>query len=167
MVVVQINHQAKQTDTPNTQCYPPEPLAQVRPNDPSSPALLQRTLKFSSYYYYYDIIIGRDFLQKIQFNINFDNNTMNCMDMLVPMRPPDYFSDRTCLRDLMFIDDVEVDSFASTITKSTYQQISISTIVDAQTHLTVEYRNKLSIMLNKHTMLFDGILKVYPHQLIH
>ena len=52
MVIVQINHQARQTDTPNTQCYPPEPLAQVRPNDPSSPALLQRTLKFSSYYYY-------------------------------------------------------------------------------------------------------------------
>ena len=67
----------------------------------------------------------------------------------------------------MFIDDVEVDSFASTITKSTYQQISISTIVDAQTHLTVEYRNKLSILLNKRIMLFDGILKVYPHQLIH
>ena len=53
MVVVQINHQARQTDTPNTQCYPPEPLAQVRPNEPSSPALLQCTLKFSSYYYYY------------------------------------------------------------------------------------------------------------------
>ena len=62
----------------------------------------------------------------------------------------------------MFTDDVEVDSLASTITKSTYQQVSISTIVDAQTHLTVKYRNKLSIMLNKHTMLFDGILKVYP-----
>ena len=81
------------------------------------------------------------------------------MDMSVPMRPPDYFSDRTRLHDLMFINDVEVDSFASTITKSTYQQVSITTIVDAQTHLTVEYRNKLSIMLNKHTMLFDGILK--------
>ena len=26
---------------------------------------------------HYDIILGRDFLRKIQFNINFDNNTMN------------------------------------------------------------------------------------------
>ena len=63
----------------------------------------------------------------------------------------------------MIFDDIDVDSFTSTIIKSTYQQVSISTIVDAQTHLTVEYRNKLSIMLNKHMMLFDGILKVYPH----
>ena len=112
---------------------------------------------------YHYIILGRAFLRKIQLNINFDNNTMNCMDMSVPMRPPEYFSDRTRLRDLMFTDDVEVDSFASIITKSTYQQVSILTIVDAQTHLTVENRNKLSIMLNKHTMLFDGIFKVYPH----
>jgi hypothetical protein len=29
------------------------PTAQVRPNGPSSPALLQRTLKFNYYYYYY------------------------------------------------------------------------------------------------------------------
>ena len=28
-------------------------MAQVRPNEPSRPALLECTLKFSSYYYYY------------------------------------------------------------------------------------------------------------------
>ena len=28
----------------------------------------------------YNIILGQDFLRKVQFNINFDNNTMNCMD---------------------------------------------------------------------------------------
>ena len=89
------------------------------------------------------------------------------MDMSVPMQSPDYLSDWTQLHDLKFIDDIDVDSFASTITKFTYQPISISTIVDTQTQLTVEYRNKLSIMLNKPTVLFDGILKVYPHQLIH
>ena len=116
---------------------------------------------------YYNIILGQDFLQKIQFFTNSDNNTMNCMDMSVPMQSPDHFSDQTQLHDLKFIVGVEFDSFASTITKSTYQPISISTIVDTQTQLTVEYRNKLSIMLSKHTMLFDGIPKVYPHQLVH
>ena len=115
----------------------------------------------------YDIILGRDFLQKIQFNINFDNNTMNCMDMSVPVRSPDFFSDCTRLRDIMFVDDIEVDSFALMITKSKYQQVSISTIVDAQKHLSVEDKNTLSIMLSKHTILFDGILKVYPHRLVH
>ena len=67
----------------------------------------------------------------------------------------------------MFIDDVEVDSFALTITKSMYQQESTSTIFDAQKHLTVNHRNKLSIMLNKHIRIFDGILKVYLYQLVH
>jgi hypothetical protein len=67
----------------------------------------------------------------------------------------------------MFFDDVEVDSFASTITKSTYHPVNISTIIDKQTHLSVEDRDTLSIMLNKHTTLFDGILKVYPHRLVH
>ena len=43
----------------------------------------------------YNIILGQDFLQKVQFNINFENNTMNCMDMSVPMRSPEFFYDCT------------------------------------------------------------------------
>ena len=114
----------------------------------------------------YDIILGRDFLRKVQFNINFENNSMNCMDTSVPMGSPEFFYDCTRLRDIMFFDDVEVDSFASTITKSTFHPVNISTIIDKQTHLSVEDRNKLSVMLNIHTILFDGILKVYPPSLV-
>ena len=106
----------------------------------------------------YDIILGQDFLWKIHFNINFDSNTMNCMDMSVPMQSSDFFSDRTCLCDVMFSDNVEVDSFASTITKSTYHPVFISTIVDTQKHLSVEDREILSTMLSKHKVLFDGML---------
>ena len=116
---------------------------------------------------HYDIILGRDFLRKIQFSINFDNNTMSCMDMTLPMQSPNYFSDHLGLRNIVLVDDVEVDSFALMITKSTYQPILISTIIDAQNHLTVEHRNTLSKILNKHTILFDGILKVYPHRLVY
>ena len=43
----------------------------------------------------YNINLGQDFLQKIQFDINFNDNTINCMDMSVPMRSPDHFSDCT------------------------------------------------------------------------
>ena len=92
---------------------------------------------------------------------------MNCMDMSVPMRSPAFFYDCTRLRDIMFFDDVKVDSFASTITKSTYHPVNILTIIDKQTHLSVEDRDTLSFMLNKHTILFDGILKVYQHRLVH
>jgi hypothetical protein len=60
----------------------------------------------------YDIILGRNFLRKIHFHINFNNNTMNCVDISVPMQSSDFFSDSTCLCDIKFFDDVEVDSFA-------------------------------------------------------
>ena len=108
----------------------------------------------------YNIILGRDFLRKVQFNINFENDTMYCMDTSVPMRSPEFFYDQTRLRNVMFFIDVKEDSFALTITKSTYHPVNISAIIDKQTHLSVEDRNTLSIMLNKYTTLFDGILKV-------
>ena len=69
--------------------------------------------------------------------------------------------------DIIFFDNLEADSFASTITKSTYHPVSISTIEDIQKHLSVEDREILSTMLSKHTILFDGTLKVYTHQLVH
>ena len=67
----------------------------------------------------------------------------------------------------MFLDNVEVDSFASTITKSSYHPVSTSNIVDTPKHLPVEDREIISSMLNKYTVLFEGILKVNPHQLVH
>ena len=89
------------------------------------------------------------------------------MGMSVPMQSPDSFSDCMCSCTLMFVDDVKVDSFASTITKIKYHQTSISTIVHTQRHLSVKHRNTLPTMLHKHTDMFDGILKVYPHRLVH
>ena len=83
---------------------------------------------------------------------------MNCMDISVPMLSSDFFSDHTRLRDIMFSDDVEVDSFASTLTKFTHHPAFISTIVDMQKNLYVEDREILSTMLKKNTVLFDGIL---------
>jgi hypothetical protein len=67
----------------------------------------------------------------------------------------------------MFFDDVDVDSYASLIKESTYKSVSISDIVGTQTHLSSEECHALSSILNKHTALFDGILKVYPHRLVH
>ena len=115
----------------------------------------------------YDVILGRDFLRKLHFHINFDDNTMNCMDMSVPMRSPDFFTNHTRLHDIMFFDDVEVDSFASLIKQSKYKSISISDVINTQLHLSSNQRTILSTMLAKHVTLFDGILKVYPHRLIH
>ena len=63
---------------------------------------------------------------------------MNRIDMSVPMRSPDYFSDCTRLCELMFVDNIEVDLFALMITKSKYQPVSISKIINVQKHLSVK-----------------------------
>ena len=58
--------------------------------------------------------------------------------MSVPMRSPDFFSDCTRLCELMFVDNIEVDLFALMITKSKYQPVSISKIINVQKHLSVK-----------------------------
>ena len=87
--------------------------------------------------------------------------------MSVPMRSPDFFTNNTWLHDILFFDDIEVDSFASLIKESKYKSVSISNIINAQSHLSSDQCATLSIMLNKHVPLFDGIIKIYPHCLIH
>jgi hypothetical protein len=41
----------------------------------------------------YNIILGHDFLCRVNFHIDFQNNTMTSMDMSVSMRNPDFFTD--------------------------------------------------------------------------
>ena len=115
----------------------------------------------------YDIILGHDFLRKVHFHIDFQNNTITCMDMSVAMRSSEFFTDNTCLRNILFFDDVDVDSYASIIKESMYKSVSIADVIAAQSHLSSEQAQLLSKMLEKHTTLFDGILKVYPHHLVH
>ena len=86
--------------------------------------------------------------------------------MSVPIQSSDFFPYRSCLSSFMFSDVVEAESLASTITKSTYHPVSITTIVDTQSHLSIKDRKILSTMLNKQKVLFDGILNIYSHQLI-
>ena len=97
--------------------------------------------------------------------LTFYDNAMNCMS--VPMHNPDFFTNNTQQHDKLFFDDIEVDSFASLIKESKYKSVSISNIINAQSHLSSDQCATLSIMLNKHVPLFDGIIKIYPHCLIH
>ena len=89
------------------------------------------------------------------------------MDMSVAMHSYEFFTDNTRLQDILFFDDVDVDSYASIIKESTYKSVSIADVIAAQSHLSSEQSQPLSKMLEKHTTLFDGILKKYPHHLVH
>ena len=89
------------------------------------------------------------------------------MDMSVAMRSSEFFTDNTCLQDILFFDDVYVDSYASIIKESTYKSVSIADVIAALSHLLLEQAQLPCKILEKHTTLFDGILKVYPHHLVH
>ena len=53
----------------------------------------------------FDAILGRDFLRQVGLTIDFVNNTMSCMDMIVPMHPLTFFDDGERLRDVLLYFD--------------------------------------------------------------
>ena len=63
---------------------------------------------------------------------------MTCMDMSVAMCSSEFFTDNICLRDILFFDDVDVDSYASIIKELTYKSVSIADVIAAQSHLLSE-----------------------------
>ena len=81
---------------------------------------------------WYDKIFGHDFLLEIHFHIDIQNNTMTCMDMSISMHSFEFFTDNSCLQDILFLADVDVDSYASIIKESTYKSVSITDVIAAQ-----------------------------------
>ena len=59
------------------------------------------------------------------------------------------------------------DLHATAITMANYKATSIFDIVQKQLHLSLQNRDQLFLMLKRHKQLFDGVLKVYPHRVIH
>ena len=57
---------------------------------------------------------------------------MTCMDMSISMHSFEFFTDNSCLQDILFLDDVDVDSYASIIKESTYKSVSITDVIAAQ-----------------------------------
>lgn len=82
--------------------------------------------------YMYSVILGHDFLPEIHFQMNFNHNTMNCMDI------------------------------TSIFKESKYKSLSIPVFVIAQTNLPSDQHTTLFTMLTEHINLFDGILKFVP-----
>ena len=91
----------------------------------------------------FDAILGRDFLRQVGLTIDFVNNTMSCMDMIVPMHPLTFFDDRERLQDVLLYFDAPMiveSSYALEIKAAEYNYINIDTVVDKQIHLTTIQR---------------------------
>ena len=89
------------------------------------------------------------------------------MDITIPMRPSNFFDETIRLRDVLAFENDDFDLYATAITMANYKATSILDIVQKQLHLSLQNRDQLFSVLNRHSRLFDGVLKVYPHRLIH
>ena len=92
---------------------------------------------------------------------------MECMDITIPMCPSNFFDEIIRLCDVLAFENDDFDSYATTITMAKYKATSIIDIVQKQLHLSSQNSNQLFSVLKQHSRLFDGVLKVYRHRLIH
>ncbi|MGH7955293.1 MAG: hypothetical protein ACREOZ_04965, partial [Gloeomargaritales cyanobacterium] len=66
------------------------------------------------------------------------------------------------------VQEGEDDLFNSQfIQDAKYEAADSSIIASNQTHLTKHQREKLNVLLQKHSKLFDGTLRKYPHSKVH
>ena len=98
----------------------------------------------------FDAILGRDFLCQVGFTIDFVNNTMSCMDMIVHMDPLTFFDDGERLRDALLHFDAPMiveSSYALEIKAAENNYVNIDTVVNEKMHLTTMQRSCLRTIL--------------------
>ena len=129
----------------------------------------------------YDVILGRDCLQRWGIDLLFGKGQILWIDRCIPMKTNmasmksellQSLTDQTDeLNELSF--DKEFGDVYYLIEKgqpmldAKYEKVEIPTLVKFQTHITETQRAKLQLILEKYPTLFDGQLGHYPHQQIH
>ena len=115
----------------------------------------------------YDMIIGRDFMEKLGLNLNFKDRTITYEHINIPMTDVDSLPSiggRT-LNDLHYVTGIEEPPLAqeavkrvSEILDAKYAPVTPQQILDNSSHLTREQKRTLKPILEKHIKLFDGTL---------
>ena len=115
---------------------------------------------------HYDIILGRDFLDKAGIDICFSTKTMNWSDRQVPFK-----DSRQPYSLYIDPDDEDLDDFFLAadpkIRKREYHYVSIEDVVKQCTHLNSKQQKKLLKCLSHKERLFSGKLGKYPHKKMH
>ena len=118
----------------------------------------------------YDMIIGRDILNKIGLTLCFETKEMKWLDSVVPMKTHNFW--QTPLSYFWALDDDGeeeiLESLATTkILDAKYEKVNIGDVIQAQTHLNKDQQQKLRDVLIKYNTLFDGGLGHYQKTKIH
>ena len=124
------------------------------------------------------MIIGRDFMRFIGINHFFSSDTIRWINRSVKMKPPHHYdlmmTDGTRTRIDKDYEDEEAlceayaELFEATeILSRAYKKVSPSECAYEQDHMSVDERVKFQAILEKHKVLFDGELGLYPHKIFH
>lgn len=115
----------------------------------------------------YDIVIGRDVLSQTGILLDFVQSKAIWHDRSIEFKSPSYFQD-ALIADI--IEDEEQDAdfeiFSTEIKKRKYEEVTPEAVIREQHHLDSKQKEIFLIVLNKHTVLFDGKLGRYPHRKI-
>lgn len=115
----------------------------------------------------YDLILGRDFLEKVGIKIDFNNTIIQWLGTTVKMKDE---SSRTIVAESDWESTLEEpfsDSLANTILDAKYDAWTPEQVGEAQTHLTPSQRNDIKNLVASFPKLFSGELGQYPHRKVH
>jgi len=115
----------------------------------------------------FDLILGNDFLRKIGLIVDYERLELGWQGKRIPMNSNFTKERLSAAIDGCIIEDEDddlnyLDSFATSIADSTYDEINVDEVIKENCqHLSPTQRQDLSEMLRKHYKLFDGKLHVY------
>jgi len=115
----------------------------------------------------YDIILGRDLLEKIGLIINFADRKMIWLDREVMMKTQNFWNNPASFYSVFDDDDDDsndlFEHFTAQILDAKYDSTTTQEVIDKQTHLNEYQKAELKKVLDKYGTLFDGTLGHYPH----
>ena len=122
----------------------------------------------------YDVILGRDFLNKVGIDVKSSTLTCEWFEDVIPFKPPSYITNDAA-HDALIGSQTEPETIVQeeyenhavtfTATKSTFSEVE--DVVDNQTHLDAKQKQQLLEILQEHTKLFSGKLGCFPHRKFH
>ena len=120
----------------------------------------------------YDMILGRVFMHHIGINNFFSTDTIRWINCSVNMKSP-YHYELMCMKAPLMekyeskeaLSEAYAELFEATaILDQAYKKITPSECAKEQDHMTKEERAKFQDILERHKVLFDGELGLYPHK---
>jgi hypothetical protein len=112
----------------------------------------------------YDVILGRDFMDKIGLILDFETGQIRWMGKIVSM---DGVSQQQRQKTDMETDSVSEESLVAQILESKYEKWSPEEVGNSQKHLTPSQKKDIEDLVRKHPKLFSGDLGCYPYKQIH